>query len=328
MRKLLNVLRAAALVVALPGAAAAQSYEVNVGHVLSDKSSYQAGMTYFAETMAARTDGAFSVNIFPSAGLGGELRLVQGGMTGTVDAFIIGQPSLESTIPEYKILSLPFLFESEEQAVRLLRGSFGQKFLDLLPEYDLVGLGWAGVFSRGLPANRPVATLEDLSGMKVRVMQSPGYVETFNALGSQPTPIAFGELFMSLQTGVVDATDLSPDLVISGQFTDAISHYSKMSLHQLPSIFIMSKAKFDSFPADIQALVMDVGREATMVAIEEQRRQMAAGFEAMEAAGIEITEPDQAPFEEAAKKAWPAILQDVPNTDEFLNALEAAKKAE
>jgi len=304
MKRLINTIQAAAIVTVLPTAALVQTYEVNIGHVLSENSSYQAGMTHFTETMATRTDGEFAVNIFPSAGLGGELRLVQGGMTGTVDAFIIGQPSLESTIPQFKILSLPFLFESEEQAVRLLRGSFGDKFLELLPEYNLVGLGWAGVFSRGLPANRPVATLEDLSGMKVRVMQSPGYVETFNALGSQPTPIAFGELFMSLQTGVVDATDLSPDLVISGQFTDAISHYSKMSLHQLPSIFIMSQAKFDSFPTDIQDLVMEVGREATMVAIEEQRRQMAAGLETMAEAGIEISEPDQAPFEEAAKQAW------------------------
>ncbi|MGE0845896.1 MAG: TRAP transporter substrate-binding protein [Flavobacteriaceae bacterium] len=312
----------------MPATAFAQSYELNIGHVLNEKSSYQAGMTYFADTMSARTNGAFKTNIFPAAGLGGELRLVQGAMTGTVDAFIIGQPSLESTIPQFKILSLPFLFESEEQAVKLLRGSFGQKFLDLLPEYNLVGLGWAGVFSRGLPANKAVASLDDMSGMKVRVMQSPGYVETFAALGSQPTPIAFGELFMSLQTGVVDATDLSPDLVISGQFMDAISHYSKMRIHQLPSIFIISKSKFDSFPEDIQKLVLEVGSEATMVAIEEQRRAMADGLEAMAKKGIAITEPDQSQFEQAAKKAWPSILKDVPQADEFLAALEAAKKAE
>lgn len=328
MSKVKQLLQAAALSTMLPSAALAQTYELNVGHVLSENSSYQSGMSYFANMMAERTNGDFKTNIFSSAGLGGELRLVQGGMTGTVDAFIIGQPSLESTIPEFKILSLPFLFESEAQAVALLRGSFGQKFLDLLPDRNLIGLGWAGVFSRGLPANRPIASLEDLVGMKVRVMQSPGYVETFVALGSQPTPIAFGELFTSLQTGVVDATDLSPDLVISGRFTDAISHYSKMSLHQLPSIFIISKSKFDSFPQEIQTLVLEVGREATMVAIVEQRRAMAAGFETMAAAGIQISEPDQGQFVEAAKRAWPIILTDVPNADTYLSDLEAAKKAQ
>lgn len=325
MNTLWKIGRTAALALLLPGTAMAQTYEVNIGHVLSESSSYQAGMTHFAETMAARTDGDFKTNIFPSAGLGGELRLVQGGMTGTVDAFIIGQPSLEATIPQFKILSLPFLFEDEAQAVELLRGSFGQKFLDLLPQHNMIGLGWAGVFSRGLPATRPVETVADLSGMKVRVMQSPGYVETFNALGSQPTPIAFGELFMALQTGVVDATDLSPDLVISGRFLEAISHYSRTSLHQLPSLFIMSKAKFDSFPPDIQALVLDVGREATAVAIEEQRRSMAAGLEQMAAAGIVVSEPDQTDFETAARKAWPVILADVPDAEAYLAALEAAK---
>jgi len=203
-----------ALALAVAAPAHAQTYEMNVGHVLNDKSSYQVGLQYFADEMAKRTNGAFKVNIFPSGGLGGELRLVQGGTTGTVDAFIVGQPSLESTIPEYKILSLPYLFDSEAQAVEKLRGEFGQKLLDLLPAHNMIGLGWAGVFTRGIPATKPVEKAADLSGLKVRVMQSPGYISTFEAFGSQPTPIPFGELFMALQTGVVDATDLSPDLVV------------------------------------------------------------------------------------------------------------------
>lgn len=307
--------------------ASAQTHQMNIGHVLSEKSSYQVGMKHFADEMAKRTNGRVKVNIFPAGGLGGELRLVQGGAAGTVDGFIIGQPSLEATIPEFKILSLPYLFESEAEALKVLRGSFGQKLMDLLPKHNMIGLGWAGVFTRGIPATRPVETANDLRGVKVRVMQSPGYISTFNSLGSQPTPIPFGELFMALQTRVVDATDLSPDLVISGQFLKAITHYSQPGIHQLPSIFIMSKAKHDSFPEDIRKVVLDVGREAAAVAASEQSRLMAAGLEEMRAAGIKISTPNPATFREAAMKAWPSITAGVPNVDAYLAELKTAKAA-
>ncbi|MBN9497317.1 MAG: TRAP transporter substrate-binding protein [Alphaproteobacteria bacterium] len=318
----------AGLVALLPGPdAAAQTYQMNIGHVLADTSSYQVGMKYFADEMAKRTNNRVKVNIFPAGGLGGELRLVQGGTTGTVDGFIIGQPSLEATIPEFKILSLPYLFDSEAEAIKVLRGSFGQKFLDLLPKYNMVGLGWAGVFTRGIPATRAVETANDLRGLKVRVMQSPGYISTFNSLGSQPTPIPFGELFMALQTRVVDATDLSPDLVISGQFLKAITHYSQPGIHQLPSIFVMSKAKYDSFPEDIRKIVLEVGRDGAAAATTEQTRVMAAGLEEMRAAGIKISTPNPASFREAAMKAWPSITQGVPNVDAYLDELKKAKAA-
>lgn len=312
-----------ALALAVAAPAAAQTYEMNVGHVLNDKSSYQVGLQYFADEMAKRTNGAFKVNIFPSGGLGGELRLVQGGTTGTVDAFIVGQPSLESTIPEYKVLSLPYLFDSEANAVEKLRGDFGQKLLDLLPKHNMIGLGWAGVFTRGIPATKPVEKAADLSGLKVRVMQSPGYISTFEAFGSQPTPIPFGELFMALQTGVVDATDLSPDLVVSGQFIKAISHYSQTGIHQLPSIFVMSKAKFDSFPEDVRAIVLEVGRAAADVAVKAQERLMADGLEEMRKAGITIIAPDVASFRDISLKVWPTILEGVPNADEYVAAAQA-----
>jgi TRAP-type transport system periplasmic protein len=307
--------------------AAAQTHQMNIGHVLSDKSSYQAGMKFFADEMAKRTNNRVKVNIFPAGGLGGELRLVQGGIAGTVDGFIIGQPSLEATIPEYKILSLPYLFDSETEALKLLRGSFGQKLLEILPRHNMIGLGWAGVFTRGIPATRAVETANDLRGMKVRVMQSPGYIATFNSLGSQPTPIPFGELFMALQTRVVDATDLSPDLVISGQFLKAITHYSQPGIHQLPSLFVMSKAKYDSLPADIRKIVLEVGGEAAAVAATEQTRLMAAGLDEMRAAGIKISTPDPKSFREAAMKAWPSITAGVPNVNAYMAELQAAKAA-
>ena len=131
---------------------------------------------------------------------------------------------------------------------------------------------------------------------------------------------------MALQTGVVDAADLSPDLVISGQFTNAITHYSRIGTHQLPSLFIMSKARFDSFPPNIRALVLDAGREASVAASEEQRRSQAAGLEQMRAAGIVITSPDLSTFREAGRKAWPAILANVPKADEYLAELKVAQK--
>lgn len=322
-----NLLAATAAFLFLSGTAVAEKIEINVGHVLSEQSSYQKGLVFFAEEMAKRTGGNVKVNIFSSGGLGGELRLVQGGMTGTVDAFVVGQPSLEGVVPEFKILSLPYLFDDETQAVDFLNRDLGQKMMDLLPKHQMIGLGWAGVFTRGVPANKAVDKASDLSGLKVRVMQSPGYIATFTAFGSQSTPIPFGELFMALQTGVVDATDLSPDLVISGQFLKAIKFYSRTGIHQLPSIFVMSKAKYDSLPPDVQKTVIEVGREAAAVSIKAQEQLMADGLEQMKAAGITIISPDVASFQEVSRKAWPEIIADVPNAQDYLNLVKSMKGA-
>src|SRR5690606_21446595 len=124
-------------------------------------------------------DGKVKVTIFPNAALGGELKLVQGARTGVVDGLIVGQPSLENTVREYRVLSLPYLFDDYAQANRIMQGPVGDDLLDVLPKYNMVGLGWGAIYARSMASMKPVPDINAVKGMKVRVIQSPGYVEAY-----------------------------------------------------------------------------------------------------------------------------------------------------
>src|SRR5699024_3727742 len=110
--------------------------------------------------------------------------------------------------------------------------------------------------------------------------------EAYESLGSQPTPTAYGELFLALQNGVVDAAELSPDQTVGDGFAEIIKNYSVTEVHQLPSLFIFSKVKFDGYPENVQEAIREAGKEAMQVALAYQDENMEKAFATMEEAGI------------------------------------------
>lgn len=325
MKTLKTLLAGAVFAAGSMAAYADEPIQINIGHALGDTSSYQIAGLHFADLMDKKTNGRVKVTMYPSGSLGGELKLVQGVRTGVVDALIVGQPSLENTVKEYRVLSLPYLFDDYEQANRVMQGPVGDELLEVLSRYNMKGLGWGAIYARSLASMKPVDKLEDVKGLKVRVIQSPGYVEAYRALGAQPTPTAYAELFLSLQNGVVDAAELSPDQTVGDGFVDAIKHYSVTAVHQLPSLFIISKNKFDKLPADIQTALEEAGKEAMGVAVAYQNEQIVKAFETLKQRGVTIHEPDQAPLRAAARASWPRITSEAPGGEEFVAKIEAAK---
>lgn len=307
--------------------AAAQPIQINIGHALGDTSSYQAAGLHFAELMKQKVGDKVKVTLYPSGGLGGELKLVQGTRTGVVDAMIIAQASLENTVKEYRVLSLPYLFNDYEEANRIMQGPVGDRLLGVLPKYSMVGLGWGAVYARSLASMKPIPDLDAMKGLKVRVIQSPGFVEAYRALGAQPTPTAYAELFLSLQNGVVDAAELSPDQTVADGFAEVIKYYSATAVHQLPSLFIISKAKCDRLPEDVRAAVVEAGRESMKVAVQFQDKKLAEAFDVLKQRGVNVQYPDQAPFRAAARGAWPEIAKAAPGGEQFLAEIEAARAA-
>ncbi|MGO3891759.1 MAG: TRAP transporter substrate-binding protein [Paenalcaligenes sp.] len=325
MKKIVKFVAGVSLLAAALGVSA-KPIEINIGHALSENSSYQVAAEHFAKLMNEKTNGEVTVKIFPSGTLGGELKLVQGLRTGVVDASIMGQPSLENTVREYRILSLPYLFNNYEEANTIMQGPVGDNLLQELDKYNMVGLGWGAIYARSMASMKPVNTVDDMGHLKVRVIQSPGYVEAYKSLGSQPTPTAYAELFLALQNGVVDAAELSPDQTVGDGFSETIKHYAVTEVHQLPSLFIMSKAKYAGYPEDVQQAIKESAQSAMEVALQYQDQKMADAFTTMEAKGITITRPDLTAFKEKARAGWPRIMQDSPGGEEFLRQIEEARQ--
>lgn len=306
--------------------AVAQPIELNFAHVLSEKSAYQVILGRFAELMKERSQGRVTVRIQCCGQAGTEPRLIQSARTGVIDGMFAGGSSLETVVKDYRVLSLPYVFDDHPQANRILQGPVGDKLLELLEPHGMKGLGWGAIFERNIGARKPITKVEDLRNLKIRVLQTPGFVEAYKVLGTQPTPMAYGELFMALQNNVVDALEISPDAIIADRFVEAVQHYALTKVHQSTTIFTVSKARFEALPADVQQMMRVAAREAIKVGLAEHDRLNVEGLAAVRARGVSVTEPDLGPFKEVARKSYDTILAEAPGGRAILADIEAAKK--
>jgi tripartite ATP-independent transporter DctP family solute receptor len=312
------------------GAAAAQApVEITIGHVLSERSFYHVAGTKFKELMEARSGGKVKVNVQCCGALGNEGRIIQSVRTGVIDAGFFGLGSLESTIPEFRVLSLPHLFDNRPQAEKILRGAMGERLLKLVEPHGMFGLAFGAIFERHIATrDKAIATPADLKGLKIRVLQTPGWVQAYTAVGSQPTPMAYGEVFLAMQNGVVDALEVSSDAMVADKFIEVAKHYALTRFHQSTTMFVYSQAKFNALPDDIKALIRQVTPEAVQAGLDFHNRFGEEGLQAVRAKGIAVIEPPIGPFREASRPSWEVILRDAgPNGRALADEIETARKA-
>lgn len=318
--KFFHKIVAGAILIMAAGSSHAE-IELSIAHVLGETSSYQIASEKLAELVEQRTNGAVRINVYNQGSLGGELKLTQGLRTGTVDLAFISTASLENTIPEMKAFSLPYLFSSKSEAYEQLAGQPGQEMLGVFEDYGIIGLGWGAIYERSLPSTNPITSVDDMDGIKIRVIQAPGWVKTYEALGAQATPLAYGELFLALQNGIVDAAELAPDQTVGDGFADVITDYTLTRVHQLPSLMLGSATLNSKLTDEQLATITEAASEALATGIAAHNEATEAGLETMEEMGITIHEPDLGPFIEKAREAWPGLMRDIPNGAEIVERL-------
>lgn len=321
-KHLLGLAAAAAL---SAGSAGAQTHTMEMAHVLSDQSPYQVILNEFKRLIEERSDGDIVVDVQCCAQAGNETRAIQSIRTGILTGGIFGGSTLETVVPAYRVLSLPYLFESKQQAYDILQSDMGRELLDLLGEYEMHGLGFGSIYERSVAAKAParVETVEDMAGLKIRVLPTPGFVEAYNAFGSQPTPMAFGELFMAIQNNVVDALEISPDSFVADRFHEVTNSYTMTKAHQSTTIFLVGKAWWDGLTDEEREMIQTAATEAIAVGIAAHDELADAGLVTAREAGIEIIEPDLEPFMEKARQSWDVILTDQPEARDYLERFQA-----
>ncbi len=306
--------------------AQAQTHTMTLAHVLSDQSPYQVTLNEFKSLIEERSGGDIAVEVQCCGQAGNETRAIQSMRTGILTGGFVGGSTLETVVPAYRVLSLPYLFEDKAQAYEILQSDMGREMLDLLGEYGMHGLGFGSIYERSVASKAParVATVEDMEGLKIRVLPTPGFVEAYKAMGTQPTPMSYGELFMAIQNNVVDALEISPDALVADGFYETVNTYTMTKAHQSTTVFVVSKSWWDGLPADVQEMIQTAATDAIAVGIEAHDGLADAGMETAKEAGVEILEPDLAPFMEAARQSWDVILTDQPEATEFKERFEAA----
>lgn len=324
IRSLATCLCAPALLLA---AGSASALSLNLGHTLAPESHYQVMAEKLGELIEQKSAGEITINTFPQSQLGGEVKMIQSARSGTLDMFVTAQAPLTSTVKAFSFFDVPYLFDSVDQANTALAGPLGKHFLEMLPDYNLVGLGWLSAMERNVFASKPVDSERGMHGLKLRVMQSPGYVRTYEALGAQPTPMAYGELYIALQQGVIDGGDTSPDQFVMDKFTEVSKFYSITRVHYLPGLLIMSKRRWDSLNDQQKGWLQEAADEALAYGIEYYKRSYDESIERMQAGGVTVVETDVAPLREKSAKVREQLIEQVPEGRKLLELLETSTQA-
>jgi tripartite ATP-independent transporter DctP family solute receptor len=236
---------------------------IRVGIGLPESHPQGQAVLKFAELVKQRSGGNLAVTLHADGSLGNDVSMISDLQAGRLEMAVPDTATLVSQVKGFGIVNFPFLFASEAEADALLDGSFGDKLLGSLPAKGLIGLGfWENGFRNITNNRRPVARIEDMRGTRIRVMQSPMFIDTFKAMGADAQPMPFTELYGALADNRIDGQE-NPLATILGAKFNHVQKYLTMSRHTYSVwILLMSRKLWDMLSPRHQAIIREAAREA------------------------------------------------------------------
>jgi TRAP-type transport system periplasmic protein len=268
------------------------------------------GMEKFGELLEKKTGGRLKVEVFPGGALGSDQANVSSLQGGTLEMAAMNSGIFASLAKEFAIYDFPFLFDNPKEADAVVDGPFGQKLHKSLEAKGLMGLAYYELGFREITNNkRPIHKVEDIAGLKLRVIPNPINVDWVKALGANPTPLPFPELYSALEQGAVDGQE-NPVATIKGAKLYEVQKYMTLTNHQYnPQSVVMSKKFWDSLsPAD-QKAVQEAAAESKLYQRTQSRAQLQAGIEDLRKGGMQINDLPPAEIAKFHEKMKPVIAK-------------------
>jgi len=303
---------AAALLVAGVGTVSAQIKDrvFKIGTGLSEDHPQAKALKFFGDQLAAKSGGKLVAKVYTSGALGNDLSMTSALRGGTLEMTIPDSSTLVSLAKPFGVLNLPLTFDNEKEADAVLDGPFGQKLLATLPDKGLIGLGfWENGFRHITNSRRPVQRAEDLNGLKLRVIQSPLFLDTFNALGANATPMPFTELYTAMEQAAVDGQENPTATILASKFYEVQKHMV-MSRHMYSAwVLLMSKKTWDGLSAEEQKIVQDAARDATLHERKTIRAFSETALAELKKAGMQVTELPAGEQAKLRNKLQPVLVK-------------------
>ncbi len=277
------------------------------------------GMVFMAEKLAEKSDGQMQIDIYPSQQLGTERQCLELLQIGSLDITKVSGAVLENFAPKAKVLSLPYIFRSREHAYRVQDSPVGRELLLQSERYWLRGLAYFDAGQRSFyTKDRPVHRPEDLQGLKIRVQESITAMELVRQLGGSPTPISWGEIYTSLQQGVVDGAENNPPSFYTSRHYEVCKYYSLSEHTAVPDVLIIGTTTWNQLTPQQQEWLQAAADEAVVHQRQLWQAAEAEAFREVTKAGVEIIRPEKSSFAEKTK----AILENYSDQPEMYDLIQ------
>ncbi|MDU9002895.1 TRAP transporter substrate-binding protein [Sedimentitalea todarodis] len=301
---------AAAVTALVAGPLSAQDMTLKLGHLANEDNSWHLASVKFGEELAALTDGRIVVEVFPNESLGKEIDLINGMQLGTVDMTITGE-SLQNWAPKAALLAVPYAFKTIDDMDAFASGPIGDEISQqIIENVQIRPIAYFARGARDLTSNRPITSPADLDGLKMRVPNVPLFVDVWKALGANPGPMAFSEVFTSLQNGTIEAQENPLALIRSASFYEVQSHVN-LTDHVRSWIYLtIAESTWAKLSDDDKAAVLEAAARAQAYEREVFEKSLADDRAFLEEKGMTFVDVDAAAFQSAAKEAVLANVND------------------
>jgi tripartite ATP-independent transporter DctP family solute receptor len=302
------------LALAMTGAAsAAQAADykpriIRFGYGLAEDSNQGRAVKFFADDLAKRTGNKLKARGFGNASLGSDTQMQNALIGGAQEMMVGSTATLVGIVKDFGVYDLPFLFNNEKEADAVLDGPFGQKLAARLQEKGLVGLVyWENGFRNLTNTKRPVAKMEDMQGIKLRVMQNPVYIDMFNSFGANAVPLPFSELFTALETKTVDGQENPVNTIQSSKFYEVQKYLSITKHVYSPWIVLASKKWWDGLSADEHKAINEAAAASRDFERKDSREASVKAIDFLKDKGMQVSVVSDAELARMREKAKPAF---------------------
>nr|WP_323768438.1 TRAP transporter substrate-binding protein [Antarctobacter sp.] len=301
---------AAAVATLVAAPLTAQEMTLKLGHLANEENSWHKASVKFGEELSALTDGRIVVEVFPNESLGKEIDLINGMQLGTVDMTITGE-SLQNWAPMAALLAVPYAFKTIDDMDAFAAGPVGEDIkAQIIANVQIRPIAYFARGARDLTSNRPITSPADLNGLKMRVPNVPLFVDVWKALGANPGPMAFSEVFTSLQNGTIEAQENPLALIRSASFYEVQSHVN-LTDHVRSWIYLtIADQTWAKLSDEDKAAVMEAAARAQAYERELFEQSLADDRAFLEEKGMTFVDVDAAAFQAAAKDAVLANVND------------------
>lgn len=299
---------------------------VRFGYGLAEDSNQGRAVRFFAEELNKASGGKWKVKTFGAASLGSDPQMQNALIGGAQEIMVGSTATLVGIVSDFGVYDLPFVFSSEKEADTVLDGPFGQKMMNKLQGKGMVGLTyWENGFRNLTNSKRPINKMEDMAGIKLRVMQNPVYIDMFKGFGASAVPLAFSELFAALETGAVDGQENPVTTIDSSKFYE-VQKYLTMTRHVYsPWIVTASKRWYDGLTADEKAALQKAAIASRDFERKDSRAASEKSMEVLKQKGMQINSMSEAELNRMRATTKPALdkFAAMPGHAEVVKELDA-----
>ena len=245
------------------GAADVKERAIKLSYVTAKDSPYGLGVARFADLVAQKSEGKIKVRGYSDGQLGAEVQSISSAQGGVLEMSLVSTAAATGNVKEFALFDLPFLFSDEKEAYAVLDGPVGTLLLDKLTDRGVVGLCyWEVGFRHVTNSKHPVVKLEDFQGLKIRTIQNPVFVDVFNTLGANASPMAFTEVYTALESKALDGQETPYNIIYTSRFHEVQKYLSATKHIYGPGVMLVGKKFWDQLSGDEKKILRDACAEA------------------------------------------------------------------